>query len=106
MAASFRKLRPSPAVSLGESNTLSRAPFTRGKKIIQKPHTGINLTIQGPLTDFLHRTSVGETGGGNPMQKREERSSLNLILNMSKNTVQVSVCWGREGSRGNASTFP
>lgn len=91
MAASFRKLGPSPAVSLGESNTLSRAPFMRGEKNNPKPHSGINLTIQGPLTDFLHRTSWGEAGGGNPMENIEERSSLNLILNMSKNSVQVSV---------------
>ena len=85
----------SPSWLPGREQNFFKGPFHEGKKILQKPYTGIDLTIQGPLTNFYTGLQQGKGGGGKQRQKREERNSLNLILDVNKKIVQVD--GGRKG---------
>lgn len=87
--------RQFPAVTLGEKNFF-KGPFHEGKKTVQKPHLSINLTIQGPLTDFYTglQGGGGDKGGGKQTQKREERNSLDLVRDVNKKIVQIAVDGG------------
>lgn len=91
MTTPSRKPRQSPTASL-EREKRFQGPLSEGGKIVQKPHTSTSLTIQGPVADFYTGfQGQGKRGGGKQMQQREERNSLNLVLDVNKKENRASV---------------
>lgn len=103
MATFSRKPRQSQ-LALRERAKLFQGPLSRGEK--NPSHAGINLTIQGPLTNFYTGLQQGKGGGGKQRKKREERNSLNLILDVNKKIVQVDGGGKRWGKAGKTTESP